>query len=126
MSVHTNLSGNAVSKLKANNFIVCITEYNLAALDSTINQIEEGFTSAPSCERELCIGAESKETKQSFVGERREGGGTILCLIDPHIDVETNQLRDMLHKKSKVLKERGVCLNAIIHQVCCENLSLPI
>ena len=130
MSFHENLPDNDVFKVKVNNFVICLTDYNLKALNSTINHMEEAITGVSSGEKEPAAGSlsidklQSEKTKQSVVGHSeivsdiRQQGGTILCLVDSPEDDKTDQLRNMIQEKSKELKEKEVCLNAVICQVC--------
>lgn len=111
------------SKLKTSNFIVYSTNCDLTEVNPAIRHLEI-TTDNPQSQ----LDDKSQKSESSFhrhnpetLHKTRKQGGTVLCIIDNSAEVKTDSLRSVIREKSIELKDKGICLNAIVNQVCFGN-----
>ena len=105
------------SELRASNFIFYSTNCDLTKVNSVITHLDNPKSKLDDKSQEES-GSSLNLGYPENLHKIRKQNGTVLCIIDTPSEVKTDNLRSTIREKSLELRDKGICLNAIVNQVC--------
>ena len=108
------------SKPGTNNFIVYSTNCDLTEVNSVIKHLEITMDNLESQLDDITQCSESSlylDDSETLHRSRKQGG-TVIYITDKSTEAKTCSLRSVIKEKSLKLKDKGICFNVIVNQVC--------
>ena len=108
------------SKPRTNNFIVYKTNCDLTEVNSVIKHLEITIDNLESQldDKTQCSESSLYLDDPETLHKSGKQGGTVLYIIDKSTEAKTGSLRSFIKEQSLKLKDKGICFNAIVNQVC--------